>query len=237
MDNKTMLALRLEGPLQAWGENAKWDYRDSASMPTKSGIVGLIGCAMGLERGNKKLCELNDAITIAVRADRPGTRTEDFQSITGNPLMTANGTPRQGGNTITTKKVYLQDACFTVFVETTPEWHKVIAKALQSPKWCLSLGRRNCIPSRPVLECVDLGYPTLMDAVYNYPAAERSQYPMVYETERLEENKVAILRSDVLAEANREFAMRQVWHGIIDTPTSKEELEETKERAEGNVSD
>ena len=46
-ERKTILVLRLEGPLQSWGENAKWDFRDSSTMPTKSGIVGLLGCAMG----------------------------------------------------------------------------------------------------------------------------------------------------------------------------------------------
>lgn len=35
-----MLMLRLEGVLQSWGEHSRFDSRDSASMPTKSGVVG-----------------------------------------------------------------------------------------------------------------------------------------------------------------------------------------------------
>ena len=41
-ENKKLLVLCLEGVLQSWGEDAKWDIRDSSDMPTKSGIVGLI---------------------------------------------------------------------------------------------------------------------------------------------------------------------------------------------------
>jgi CRISPR system Cascade subunit CasD len=42
------LFLRLEGPLQSWGERARWDVRDTAPEPTKSGVIGLLACALGL---------------------------------------------------------------------------------------------------------------------------------------------------------------------------------------------
>lgn len=51
MGNQTILLLRLEAPLQSYGERAKWDFRDSAYFPTKSGVIGIIACAMGLKRG------------------------------------------------------------------------------------------------------------------------------------------------------------------------------------------
>ena len=65
----TLLILRLEGALQSWGENSKWDARDTAALPTKSGIVGLLACALGWERGDARIAELYDTIQIAVRAD------------------------------------------------------------------------------------------------------------------------------------------------------------------------
>ena len=82
-ENPKLLMLRLEGVLQSWGESSKWDYRDSALMPTKSGIVGLIACAMGLERGNPEIDAIFDAITLAVRADRPGVRMTDYHTASG----------------------------------------------------------------------------------------------------------------------------------------------------------
>jgi len=43
--------LRLEGPLQAWGDNSKFVIRRTMEAPTKSGVIGLICCAMGVRRG------------------------------------------------------------------------------------------------------------------------------------------------------------------------------------------
>lgn len=37
----------LEGPLQSWGVNSKYGRRDTLQFPTKSGILGIILCAMG----------------------------------------------------------------------------------------------------------------------------------------------------------------------------------------------
>ena len=117
-ETKALLVLRLEGALQAWGEMSKWDFRDSADLPTKSGIVGLLGCALGLERGDPELSALSESVRLAIRADRPGVRTVDFQTVTGDPLRNAEGKPKSGGNTIISRHAYLQDACFTVFLET-----------------------------------------------------------------------------------------------------------------------
>ena len=83
MANAVLLALRLEGVLQSWGDHAKWETRDSADFPSKSGVVGLLSCAMGLERDNPEITALSDSVQIAVRADRPGTRMLDFHTVQG----------------------------------------------------------------------------------------------------------------------------------------------------------
>ena len=86
-----LMVLRLEGMLQSWGEDAKWDYRGTVGIPTKSGIVGLLACAMGLLRESPEIQRLAEHLTVAVRVDRPGVRMTDFQTVTGKPLMTAEG--------------------------------------------------------------------------------------------------------------------------------------------------
>ena len=164
-EKKTLLILRLEGALQAWGEMSKWDFRDSADFPTKSGVVGLLGCAMGLERGDPQLAELSNNLRLAVRADRAGLRTVDFQTVTGDPLRTAEGKPKAGGNTIISRRAYLQDACFTVFLDIQDPWRVRIAEALKTPKWPMYLGRKNCVPSRPVWEAETTDYASLEEAV------------------------------------------------------------------------
>ena len=218
-ERKTILVLRLEGPLQSWGENAKWDFRDSSTMPTKSGIVGLLGCAMGQERGSQVLVELAQSITVAVRADRPGEKWVDYQTVTGTPLMNALGKPRKidgkPANTFTSSRCYLCDASFTVFIDTLPEWQQRIISALENPRWCMYLGRKNCVPSRPILadrmEAADL-----MEALKEYPAAERAGKTMTYECEHPDSTAASIQRPDDLIGTNRQFQLRRVWRGTVE---------------------
>lgn len=214
-DKKQLLALRLDGPLQSWGENAKWDFRDSSTMPTKSGIVGLLGCAMGLERDSETLIELAQAITIAVRADRPGAKFVDFQTVQGDPLMAATGKPKTTGNTILSPHAYLQDACFTVFIDTTVELQEKIITALENPRWCMYLGRKNCVPSRPIQACL-VAYADLKDALEHYPAAERAAKIMTYECEISDSTAASIQRPDDLIGADRKFQQRRVWLGTVE---------------------
>ena len=216
MKNKSLLIMRLEGALQAWGEQSKWDFRDSSDFPTKSGIVGLIGCAMGLERGSPKLAEINDSINVAIRADRPGSRTIDFQTVTGNPLLNALGKPKSTGNTIVSQHAYLQDACFTVILEAEEDLISEIRDAIKNPKWCIYLGRKNCVPSRPLLENSNEKYASLEDAVRSYPPAERASRLMTFEIEQAAPGMASYLRADNCLSGERQFALRTVWRGVIE---------------------
>lgn len=212
----TLLILRLEGALQSWGENAKWDARDTAALPTKSGIVGLLACALGWGRGDVRIAALYDKIQIAIRADRPGVRLTDYHTVTGHPLRNAEGKPRSTGNTIVTKRQYLQDASFLVVLQTEEETVRMLEQALRHPVWCVYLGRKSCVPSRPVLEAATNQYADLMDAVLHYPAADRAQYPMQYECEREQPNLATLHRQDGKPEeGSRRFARRRVWRGVI----------------------
>lgn len=214
-DKKTILILRLEGALQSWGENSKWDFRDSSTMPTKSGIVGLLGCAMGEERNSRVLVDLAQGITVAVRADRPGVKFVDFQTVQGDPLMAATGKPKTTGNTILSPHAYLQDACFTVFIDAAPEWQKRIRAALENPRWSIYLGRKNCVPSRPILADA-AEFDDLMHALREYPAADRAVKAMTYECEIPDSTAASLLRPDDLVGANRQFQLRRVWRGTVE---------------------
>ena len=213
----TLLILRLEGALQSWGENSKWDARDTAALPTKSGIVGLLACALGWERGDARIAALYDTIQIAVRADRPGVRMTDYHTVTGHPLRNALGKPRSpGGDTLVSHRQYLQDASFLVVLQAEEETVRMLEHALRHPVWCVYLGRKSCVPSRPVLEAATNQYADLMDAVLHYPAADRAQYPMQYECEQEQLHLATLHRQDGKPEADsRQFARRRVWRGVI----------------------
>ena len=54
MDTRWML-LWFEAPLQSWGADSKFSRRDTLEYPTKSGVLGLVLCAMGASGEQKDL--------------------------------------------------------------------------------------------------------------------------------------------------------------------------------------
>lgn len=169
----SILKFPFSAPLQSWGENARWDTRTTTSIPTKSGVIGFLGCCLGYPRGDDKLKELNEQLRIAIRVERPGQILTDFQTVQGTDgiLLNAEGKPR-GGGTIITPKQYLQDAWFTIFLEGNRNLLQECYDALLHPKWTPYLGRKNCIPSIPVKPHW-VGMESLEDAVAEFSDEER----------------------------------------------------------------
>lgn len=172
MTSIPILVLRLDGVLQSWGEHSKWNYRDSAAMPTKSGIVGLLGCALGFSREDKRLAELQRNIRMAVRADRPGTMMVDYQTIRSKRLLNAEGKIRANGDTILSFRTYLQDAYFTVLLTGKVEILEYLSEALNKPRWPIYLGRKSCVPSRPVCDGITTTYSSLKEALRELSSPE-----------------------------------------------------------------
>ena len=102
-----------------------------------------------------------------------------------------------------------------MFLETDPLRRERIKAALRSPRWCLYLGRKSCVPSRPVLAEESDAYASLEEAVRRYPAADRAAEHMDYELEREDPALSSYLRPDRLAAAGRHFALRRVWRGVL----------------------
>lgn len=213
--NTALLLLRLEGALQSWGEDAKWDFRDSASMPSKSGVIGLLSCALGYERSDPRIAKLSEDLTMGIRADRQGTAFTDYQTVTGDPLRNAEGKKRSLGNTFISRRVYLQDASFLVALAGERELLDRLADALRSPCWCLYLGRKSCVPSRPVLEKLTDEYESIADALHRYPAPARAHFPMTIEVEEECPSASSVMRTDVRLNGERSFARRRVWRDTI----------------------
>lgn len=158
------LFLRLEGPLQAWGERARWSIRDTAPEPTKSGVVGLIGCALGLN-SDEDLVGLSRRIKIGVRCDQPGVLLRDFHTIIGG-VLSAEGKVKN--ETVVSVRSYISDGSFLVAVRADPQTIVQIGQAVQTPVWPFFLGRRACIPARPVYAGVG-DYPDLLAALSEVP--------------------------------------------------------------------
>jgi len=141
------VALRLHGPLQAWGGPVVGDDRPTQLFPTRSGVLGLVAACLGIPRAdNPRLLGLADGARVHVRVDAPGTPLVDDQTIQDNPNAS---TTRQ---TIQSKRTYLCDASFVAVVIPGPH-HTLheIASACARPVFAPFLGRRACVPSLPVL--------------------------------------------------------------------------------------
>lgn len=151
------LLLHLAGPLQSWGEHSRFNDRDTARFPTRSGIIGLIAAAQGRRR-DEPLDDLR-RLRVAVRTDRPGTLLRDFHTVGGGQptkltVTTAEGTKRTGMTaTLVTHRYYLQDAAFTVALTAGSDTTLLSAceQALSNPHWPPYLGRRSCPPEGPLL--------------------------------------------------------------------------------------
>ena len=161
-----LLTFLLSGPLQSWGDSARWDHRSTASMPSKSAVIGLLDCCLGYGRGDERLRALSERVHVAVRADRKGRPAWDFQTVQspGGKMLNAMGKPRTGGGTIITPKQYLQDAAFQVFVFGDDAALEACHWAMRHPRWAACLGRRSCPPSRPMLPRM-VEYPTVKAAL------------------------------------------------------------------------
>ena len=158
------LFLRLEGPLQAWGERARWSVRDTTTEPTKSGVVGLLGCALGLVE-DEALFELSRSLRMGVRCDREGVFLTDYHTIVGG-VLNAEGKVKH--DTQLSWRTYLCDASFLVALQAAEGWIDRLATAVQQPFWQLFLGRKSCVPSMPIYEGTG-NFPDLTSALQNWP--------------------------------------------------------------------
>lgn len=84
----------------------------------------------------------------ACRVDAGGRRSSrlvDFHTVENTP--TANGSSK----TTVTRRHYLTDAEFFVFLTGPQETIESIRTALEDPVWGIWLGRKSCVPSAKVM--------------------------------------------------------------------------------------
>jgi CRISPR system Cascade subunit CasD len=208
----SVLTLRLAGPLQSWGASARFARRTTESAPTKSGVIGMLAAAAGIERGDDEKLKPLAALRFGVRIDQPGTRVKDFH--TAHHGVTGKSMPLS-------ERFYLADAVFVAALEGD---HRLLAElhaALRAPVYAPFLGRRSCPPSLPVeLRLHD--HARLQDALREEPWQASPWYRKQYrgqdhveltvlrEAETHEQNTADTLRDQPLSFAaeHRRHALR-----------------------------
>jgi CRISPR system Cascade subunit CasD len=179
----TTLLLRLEGPLQAWGDHeSKFVIRRTAEAPTKSGVIGMLCAALGLSRDQaaEEWLPKLAGLSMGVRIDQPGFRWWDYHTVGAKiGILRADGkgikrTKKTGKiETLVTRREYLCDASFLVALQGDSALIAELEGAIKAPKWALYLGRKCCPPSRPLLEPPAGDFPDLLSALKAAPWRRR----------------------------------------------------------------
>ena len=167
----TTLLMQLVGPMQAWGTTSRFDQRDTGTEPSKSGVIGLVAAAMGIDRTNWVDLEPLTKLTMGVRHDRPGIPRSDYQTAgcaSSDSVMKADGKLSKNG--VVSRRDYLADAAFLVGLEGQDLALLQRAHcALNKPVWPLVLGRKSYLPSEPVWIKEGLQEVALLDALAAFP--------------------------------------------------------------------
>lgn len=181
------LKLRLSGVLQYYSSKQSTTLRQTYTTdfyPTKQAVIGLICSALGVERTDTetqrnlynslsmKYKSLNDNTTVLT--DFQTVKPLKSQSAYMNKMYTRNKFNRVSGGYAADQNIiknvqYLQDADFEVYVGGDEETLKTIYSAIQNPKYALYLGKRSCVPNKPIVTSFKLFTEEDLENVYDCP--------------------------------------------------------------------
>jgi CRISPR system Cascade subunit CasD len=170
------LILVLEGPLLAFGGETVDAHGVIVDFPAASLLTGLLANALGWRRSERTaLDRLQARLRFAARIDREGRRFTDYQTAhlfedekgwtTRGAVEARAKSPsyqreKSGRRALTHQRWrdYDADKRVTVALRLDPAEEAPtvddLAAALSTPARPLFLGRKPCLPSRPVLESV-----------------------------------------------------------------------------------
>lgn len=162
------LLLRLAAPMQSWGTESKFDTRQTRREPSKSGVIGLLACALGIRRDDfAALAELSK-LSFGVRVDQEGQQLMDYQTVKSYKSkedFLAETNPEAAYQTY---RYYLADAIFVAAVSSDDDaLMDRLEAALHRPAFPLFLGRRSCPPTLPL--SLGLRELPLQEALRNEP--------------------------------------------------------------------
>lgn len=143
MSGAASLGLVLAGPLMSFSVATFERERASEAIPTRSAVLGLCAACLGYPRGEWGALL---SLTVSVRADAPGGVVSDFHTVSGTRRASGAAGPAQ----FPTRREYLTDAAFLVALGGDPAALEAVRSALQRPVFLPYLGRRSCLPGRPL---------------------------------------------------------------------------------------
>jgi CRISPR system Cascade subunit CasD len=202
--------------MQSWGTQSRFTVRDTGLEPSKSGVLGLLCAALGIDREDDEGLQPLTHLRMGVRADREGLLQVDYH--TAKDVRMANGKTK---DTELSNRYYLANAVFLVGLESEDlPLLEHLQVSLYKPVWALFLGRKAFVQGEPIpLEDGLRKGETLEMALQSYPCLcepEKDKLRVV-----LEDMNGSIVRTDQpisFSRSGRKFAPRRVSVTFYDAP-------------------
>ncbi|WP_297475963.1 type I-E CRISPR-associated protein Cas5/CasD [Ferrovum sp.] len=171
------VAFEIATPMASWAVGGS-SHVPTQTTPTWSAIVGMLGAALGIPRGDGRLVALASDYALAVRINRVGEVHNDYHTIQSQnsdrteslrPTTRAqelsvctgpDNTRERDLNTTLTFREYVHDAKYKIFVvrmvDNPVYTPNEIIEALKDPVYPLSAGRRSCLVGRVLASIASL---------------------------------------------------------------------------------
>ena len=163
------LVLRIDAPMVSFGSVLVDQHGFIDTFPGTAMLTGLLANALGWRHGDfERLEALQGRLEYAARWDVRPQRMVDYhtvdlgQSKMARPGWTTRGVPehREGGEaarfgTHERQRHYWMDGLMTIVLTLRGDGHptlEAVREALQHPARPLFLGRKTCLPARPLLD-------------------------------------------------------------------------------------
>lgn len=215
-----ILFLRFQHHLQSWGMRAFWDIRDTAPYPTKKGVIGLLGCALGIPRYDSRLVQLQAALRMGIRQERLFSQCIDFQTARGQ-FFQADREQKPDVENIVLRKHYLEDATFLVALQGTLPLLQQLRDALLDPRWPLFLGRKCCVPSMPIYDDLRTDCESILEAFAQIPPTDATARQYICHIEVPTSAARGKLRYDKMTSSPLKYAQQNRYQRkILEVPSS-----------------
>ena len=234
------LVFTLYGPLASWGEIAMGESRHTAMHPTRSALLGILGAACGIERGDTNGQQaLRDGYRFGLRVRSFGDPLRDYHTMQyGEPARKQVFRTRRDelenakavGTHLSTRE-YRTDALVFVAVQAADTALLPLTEvrtAIKQPRFVLYLGRKSAPPALPLS-------PEVVTAVHMQAALEaaprlpeldvvlRNQRDVYFWEEGIESgipNPSVHWRYDQPVSRDRwQFTRRREWQGVLGGAT------------------
>jgi len=232
------LGLLLDGPLQSWGDSSQFRLRATGQHPTKSGVIGIVAAALGIDKNldpdeeRQRITELGRLAMASLRVpcqrrayrkvrSLPVTQLRDYQTVGGGydettyqKLHVPKKADRGGTfGTVELERYYLQHARFGIFLQGKQELLERCLEALANPVWGVALGRRSCPPASPVVGWLESSRDQALETLLSRIPTDTENWESFERREEADDSQLAGTR--LVSDQPESFASRSYARRLV----------------------